>query len=518
MKRIFAAMALFALLIGPSNQSQAVELLISGNFENPGGASGEVPFWTLNETVTGSSTSVNSAEISGPAADSVLFLRAFAGGTGLGPAQGNFDGDGDVDGRDFLVWQRGGSPTAGSASDLAAWQSNYGTSGGANKINARLIQTVPAVAGDTYTFQGSALFEDFYSGLGNAGSPAILGDAGPFAGQVSPTVTQFRMEFLNASNNVIGSPFITDLRPIVTFPGFYTPASVSALSPAGTTSVRVVAEALDMVWNGSSTQATPGELQSAFFNDFTLTRASAPSTPLLENGDLNLGTPSALDFWNQVETPATRTEILRTASFANHTPGGTLGVWYSAFFGAHPNFEPNPVSGSISQTIQADEGDVFNFSGWSRFEGGYSGGVDTIDPTSTGFFAGQTSPTQTTIKLQFLDISEAVISESVIDVEAARKALGAGVANDNQWRQHFFNGAVAPAGTEFVKISANMTDAVFNKDVGGALGNQSIFFDDFTLDGPGGLIALFAVPEPGSVALIAFGLATCGLCRGGRRS
>jgi hypothetical protein len=37
------------------------------------------------------------------------------------PNPGDFDGDGDVDGRDFLVWQR--NPSVG---DLADWQSNYG--------------------------------------------------------------------------------------------------------------------------------------------------------------------------------------------------------------------------------------------------------------------------------------------------------------------------------------------------------------------------------------------------------
>jgi hypothetical protein len=42
---------------------------------------------------------------------------------------GDFDNDGDVDGRDFLVWQRGGSPTPGSAADLAVWKTNYGTGG-----------------------------------------------------------------------------------------------------------------------------------------------------------------------------------------------------------------------------------------------------------------------------------------------------------------------------------------------------------------------------------------------------
>jgi hypothetical protein len=39
---------------------------------------------------------------------------------------GDFDKDGDVDGRDFLVWQRGGSPMPLSAGDLATWKANYG--------------------------------------------------------------------------------------------------------------------------------------------------------------------------------------------------------------------------------------------------------------------------------------------------------------------------------------------------------------------------------------------------------
>ena len=40
---------------------------------------------------------------------------------------GDFDNDGDVDGRDFLEWQRGGSPSPLSSGDLADWQTNYGT-------------------------------------------------------------------------------------------------------------------------------------------------------------------------------------------------------------------------------------------------------------------------------------------------------------------------------------------------------------------------------------------------------
>jgi hypothetical protein len=40
---------------------------------------------------------------------------------------GDFDGDGLVTGADFLMWQRGESPNPLSASDLAAWEANYGT-------------------------------------------------------------------------------------------------------------------------------------------------------------------------------------------------------------------------------------------------------------------------------------------------------------------------------------------------------------------------------------------------------
>lgn len=42
---------------------------------------------------------------------------------------GDFDQDDDVDGRDFLRWQRKQSPNNGSLADLQAWQANYGYNG-----------------------------------------------------------------------------------------------------------------------------------------------------------------------------------------------------------------------------------------------------------------------------------------------------------------------------------------------------------------------------------------------------
>ena len=40
---------------------------------------------------------------------------------------GDYDGDGDVDGADFLKWQRGETDSPLSSAELAAWEDNYGT-------------------------------------------------------------------------------------------------------------------------------------------------------------------------------------------------------------------------------------------------------------------------------------------------------------------------------------------------------------------------------------------------------
>ncbi|MBN1851128.1 MAG: PEP-CTERM sorting domain-containing protein [Pirellulales bacterium] len=53
----------------------------------------------------------------------LVVYSAFLGGE---PLEGDFDGDLDVDGADFLIWQQGFGTTY-NAGDLAAWQSNFGT-------------------------------------------------------------------------------------------------------------------------------------------------------------------------------------------------------------------------------------------------------------------------------------------------------------------------------------------------------------------------------------------------------
>lgn len=67
---------------------------------------------------------------------------------------GDFDADGDVDGADFLVWQRGEVSSPPDANDLTDWQTNYGagaalTSGVAN---------VPEPSSGVLLLLGSLLF------------------------------------------------------------------------------------------------------------------------------------------------------------------------------------------------------------------------------------------------------------------------------------------------------------------------------------------------------------------------
>jgi len=59
-------------------------------------------------------------------ADTVFRGLVFAGELPP-PGDGDFDGDGIVDGHDFLLWQRGGSPNPLSQSDLNAWEANFGS-------------------------------------------------------------------------------------------------------------------------------------------------------------------------------------------------------------------------------------------------------------------------------------------------------------------------------------------------------------------------------------------------------
>ena len=56
----------------------------------------------------------------------------------------DFNGDGSVDGADFLVWQRGESPDPFSASDLTIWKARYGA--GVDAVAAATTVPEPTTA------------------------------------------------------------------------------------------------------------------------------------------------------------------------------------------------------------------------------------------------------------------------------------------------------------------------------------------------------------------------------------
>jgi len=78
-----------------------------------------------------------------------------------GATNADFDGDGDVDGADFLAWQRGFGMTSGAtladgdanadgsvnAADLAIWQSQFGTGGSASQTLAGTSVPEPGALG-----------------------------------------------------------------------------------------------------------------------------------------------------------------------------------------------------------------------------------------------------------------------------------------------------------------------------------------------------------------------------------
>ena len=97
----------------------------------------------LVNPVASSISSVDNVEhlyLSAPAAGHYVFEVRAAGGSVANPASyslawdvdvpesrpGDFDFDGDVDGFDFLKWQRGESPSPLSVTDLTDWQNYYG--------------------------------------------------------------------------------------------------------------------------------------------------------------------------------------------------------------------------------------------------------------------------------------------------------------------------------------------------------------------------------------------------------
>jgi hypothetical protein len=113
---------------------------------------------------------------------------------------GDFDNDNDVDGRDFLVWQRGGSPNSLSSGDLALWQQTYGQAVGTGAGNFNI--------GNVWTrtpIQDISIELILTSGQTMTIAPTYTGTAlatGDFNADGSITQADFQILLANMDTNV----------------------------------------------------------------------------------------------------------------------------------------------------------------------------------------------------------------------------------------------------------------------------------------------------------------------------
>jgi autotransporter-associated beta strand protein len=117
--------------------------MINGNLVlrnlNAGGTPGPLETYSIltAATLTGSFVNVANGQRLSTSDGSGSFIVNYGASSAFTPNQvvlsafesslaGDFDSDGDVDGNDFVVWQRGGSPSPVSPGDLAAWRGSFG--------------------------------------------------------------------------------------------------------------------------------------------------------------------------------------------------------------------------------------------------------------------------------------------------------------------------------------------------------------------------------------------------------
>ena len=134
---------------------------------------------------------------------------------------------------------------------------------------AHLTQTVAGTPGLLYTMKGSALFEAHFAGGRTNLNLAGSSDTPPDDGLPSPTDSFLALDFLDATNAVLlGSVEIELMAAGQLNNTMWKEHTLSAVAPAGTTSVRVRASMINGVINPD---VNP---QSFFVDQFSLTAAA----------------------------------------------------------------------------------------------------------------------------------------------------------------------------------------------------------------------------------------------------
>jgi hypothetical protein len=462
----------------------AVEVLLNGGLEDSAGPQG----WTLTQTISADADGDYNGNGEVDAADYVQWRNG-------GPLQNEVETPGQITPEDYDAWRARFGNTSGAGGavnaiehldqanqpEIAAGQlgllvrpfaGNVGAYAGQNKpVNMVLTQTFTFgsfAAGRTYTFSGHSYFQ-----TGASNNIDTLFPDSPVGAAPSPTQTYFQMEFLNDMDAVLGSPIRLDLpknRPTDMLPADWQMHSLMGVAPPGTHKVRVTAAATDMVASCTD-MCTAG--QDVYFDNFSLRDGNVPGQERLTNASLDVpGAPSA---WTLVKTPEDNVQF-NTSDFAIHS--GNVGMWLRSFNGG---------DAKIVQTVPGTPGGNYTYSAWAKLQEAYSG----LDPASN---------TQTFITMEFLDGTGTVIG-SPLSLDLRTLTWDAGEGGQGVWQQVSLPG-VAPAGTASVRVSAGAT-GMMNSMIARP---QSAMFDDLSLmlagAASGNLLAA-GVPEPGSCLLAA---------------
>lgn len=238
MRKILALLALVATFAFAAARAPAQELLVNGDFGNPG-ASGQTSVgWTVTEGPLNMATP--------PVLADAASFAGFADHTTPGADNAG-------------VWLKSfaGNPTSTTAPP---------------QVFADVTQTVAGLPALKYTLSAWSRFETHYAGgldSLNDGAPEDPGES-TTDGAASPTDTVLAIDFLDALNTIIGTSSI-ELRADgqVNNTG-WRQHFVTGVSPVGTTAVQVRGSLI-------SGQINPGvNPQSAFLDDFSLTAVAIP--------------------------------------------------------------------------------------------------------------------------------------------------------------------------------------------------------------------------------------------------
>jgi hypothetical protein len=209
-------------------------------------------------------------------------------------------------------------------------------------VDAIMSQTVAATVGGMYSFSAWTAWETGYSG-DETFMPGTMTD------------TYMKMEFLDSSNGLIGSPVVLDLYAAGMRnddggniePEDWQQFTINGTAPAGAASVRVSVAGEKMVNSGT-------DPQSAFFDEFSL-QGPAPGNPADFNDDGDVDGRDFLVWQRGYGTTTGATKATGDANGDGMVNDVDFAAWKSGFgaavaaVGAVP--EPSTAAGAIALAL-----------------------------------------------------------------------------------------------------------------------------------------------------------------------